>query len=218
MKMKIRTPLACVVALIAVGFTVTPAARQLAGRSAEEWIKTLENPTRIAGLKIDDTIARLRLRPTDVVADIGAGSGIFEAALAKAVPQGKVYAVDIEQGLLDNIQRRTKEFSITNVQTVLGQFTDPKLPARDVDIAFIYDVLHHIQDRPAYLKSLVGYLEPSGRVAVIEFVPEKGGHRNQPELQITREQGDAMMAAAGLKPVEEVALFEDKWFVIYAKR
>ena len=194
------------------------ASAQLASRSAEEWITTLESPQRIASLKIDETLARLKLKPGDVVADIGAGSGVFEAPLAHAVsPGGKVYAVDIEQGLVDHITQRAGELHLTNVQGVLGKFTDPNLPVRNIDLAFINDVLHHIQDRPAYLMNLAAYLKPSGRIAVIEFVPELGSHKNQPELQVTERQAVAWMAAAGLKPVEKLELFPDKWFVIFGK-
>jgi ubiquinone/menaquinone biosynthesis C-methylase UbiE len=195
-----------------------PASAQLASRSAEEWIKTLESPQRISSLKIDETLAKLKLKPGDIVADIGAGSGVFEAPLAHAVsPGGKVYAVDIEQGLIDHITQRAAEMKLTNVQGVLGKFTDPNLPARNIDLAFINDVLHHIEDRAAYLKNLAGYLKPTGRIAVIEFVPELGGHKGQPELQVTEAQAATWMAAAGLKPAEKVDLFPDKWFVIYRK-
>ena len=167
---------------------------------------------------MDETLAKLRLKPGDVVADIGAGSGIFEAPLAHAVaPGGKVYAVDIQQDLVEHITQRAAELRLTNVQGVLGKFTDPALPARNVDLAFINDVLHHIQDRQTYLKALAGYLKPTGRIAVIEFIPELGGHKDQPELQVTEQQGAALMAAAGLKPLEKVELFKEKWFVIYSR-
>jgi hypothetical protein len=63
---------ACVgAALLTIGSASTPAAPQLGARTAEEWIKTLESPARIASLKIDETVAKLRLKPGDVVADIG---------------------------------------------------------------------------------------------------------------------------------------------------
>jgi hypothetical protein len=78
-------------------------------------------------------------------------------------------------------------------------------------------VLHHIEARAEYLKNLAGYLKPSARIAVIEFIPDKGGHRNQPELQITKEQGTAWMTTAGLNRLEDISLFDDKWFVIYSK-
>ena len=193
-------------------------ARQLGTRPADAWIATLENPNRIAGLKIDEVVSRLRLRPGSSVADIGAGAGAFEGALSAAVgPQGMVYAVDVDQGLLDHIARRAKAMELSNVQVVLGQYTDPALPSRNVDAALIYDVLHHIKDREVYLKNLAGYLAPGGRIAVVDFITGKGGHANDVEQQISREQTDSWMAAAGLKPLEDIALFEDKWFVIYGK-
>jgi len=192
---------------------------QLASRPAEEWLKTLDSPQRIQGLKIDETVAKLGLKPGDVVADLGAGSGAFEGALAGAVgPKGTVYAVDIDQKLLDAINKKAADARVPNVKTVLGKFTDPALPASNVDLAFINDVLHHIEDRGAYLKNLGRYLKPSGRIAVIDFHPEQGGHRNQPELQVSKEAAATLMAAAGFKPVEEIPLFTDKYFVIYARQ
>jgi ubiquinone/menaquinone biosynthesis C-methylase UbiE len=209
---------ACLFAVAILLAVPPPVSAQLASRSAEEWIKTLETPQRIASLKIDETLAKLHLKPGDVVADIGAGSGIFEAPLAQAVsPGGKVYAVDIQQDLVDHITQRAGELHLSNVQGVLGKFTDPALPAKNVDLAFINDVLHHIQDRQTYLKNLAGYLKPAGRIAVIEFVPALGSHKDQPELQVSEQQGAALMAAAGFKPVEKVQLFQEKWFVIYGK-
>jgi len=191
---------------------------QLGSRSTEEWVKTLDTPQRIEGLKIDDVVAKLSLKPGQVVADIGAGTGLFEGTLAKAVaPGGTVYAVDVEQGLLDHISQRAADLKVSNIKVVLGKFTDPALPQRNVDVALINDVLHHIEDRATYLKNLAGYLKPTGRIAVIDFRPGMGGHLNQPEMRVTREQTDGWMAAAGLKPSESIDLFQDKWFVIYAK-
>jgi ubiquinone/menaquinone biosynthesis C-methylase UbiE len=143
---------------------------------------------------------------------------LFEGALATAVAaRGTVYAEDIDQALLDHIAQRAKELSIANVRGVLGSFTDPKLPIRTIDLALINDVLHHIENRADYLKNLAGYLKPTGRIAVIEFYPELGGHRTQPELQITKQQAAAWMAAAGFKPAEEFEIFTDKWFVVYSR-
>lgn len=217
--MRIRRFVACLAALVvAVGLS-QPAAGQLASRPAEEWIKTLDAPTRIAGLKVDEIIAKLKLKPGGVVADVGAGAGVFSLPMAKAVsPGGKVYSIEVEQAFLDYIVRKAKEQHVPNVQGVLGKFTDPNLPAADVDLAFIHDVLHHIEDRAGYLNALARYVKPSGRIVIIDLVPGQGGHRDQPDLQTSREQTTAWMAAAGFKPVEEVTdLFTDKWFVVYAR-
>ncbi len=206
------------VALLVALFVAGGSARQLGSRSAEEWVKTLDTPQRIAGLKIDEVVAKLRIAPGQTVADIGAGTGLFEGALASAVtPKGTVYAVDVEAGLLEHIAKRASELKVTNVKTVQGKFTDPALPVRTVDVALINDVLHHIEDRGTYLKNLAGYIKPGGRIAVIDFKPGQGGHLNQPELRITKEQTDAWMTAAGLKPSEDIDLFQDKFFVVYAR-
>ena len=203
--------------IVATAFAL-PATGQLASRPTAEWIKTLDSSNRVAGLKIDETIAKLRLKPGAVVADVGAGSGAFSVPLAKAVsPDGKVFAVDIDQGLIDHIARKATEQQATNIQVVLGKFTDPNLPATNVDLAFIYDVLHHIEGRKGYLQNLARYLKPSGRIAVIDFYPERGPHRKQPELQVTKEQTAAWMATLGFKQVEEIELFNDKWFVVYSR-
>jgi len=186
--------------------TATNSQAQLAARKADEWVTTLEGPQRIATQKIDQVLSKLDLKPGMVVADIGAGSGLFSRPLAKAVaPDGKVYAVDIQQDLLDHINQRDKEENIGNIQTVLGEYDDPKLPARNVDLAFINDVLHHIQHRAVYLKALGAYMKPGGRIAIIEMDKNdpKTSHRNQPELLVAREEILEWMSDAGFKLVQE---------------
>jgi ubiquinone/menaquinone biosynthesis C-methylase UbiE len=127
---------------------------QLGARPADDWIEMLDSPARVAALRIDEVIGRLQLKPGDVVADLGAGTGVFSVPLARAVgPTGKVYAVEIEQGLVDHIAARAREENMPNVHAIRGEFTDPVLPAADVDVAFLHDVLHHVQDRTTYLKN-----------------------------------------------------------------
>jgi ubiquinone/menaquinone biosynthesis C-methylase UbiE len=208
----------CFLALAGGLALCSPATAQLGARSTEQWLKTLDSANRVARLKVDEAVAALQLKPGSVVADIGAGSGVFTLPLAKAVSKkGKVYAVDIEQGLVDHIAKKAKEQNATNVKAVLGKYTDPNLPARDVDLAFFYDVLHHVENRAEYLKNLAPYLKSAGRIAVIDFYPELGPHKDDPALQITRDQANAWMAAVGFKPVAEHRLYEDKWFVVYSR-
>jgi arsenite methyltransferase len=199
------------------------AVAQLAPRKADEWVTTLEGPQRVATQKIDQVLADLSLKPGMVIADIGAGSGLFSRPLAKAVaPGGKVYAVDIQQDLLDHINQRDKEENIRNVQTVLGEFDDPKLAARDVDLAFINDVLHHIQHRAVYLKSLRTYIKPSGRIAIIEMNKDDPNtpHKKQPELLVAREEILQWMSDAGFTLIQEHAdLFPGtKWFLVFGRK
>jgi 2-polyprenyl-3-methyl-5-hydroxy-6-metoxy-1,4-benzoquinol methylase len=195
----------CLAGLMLAG-GATSIQAQLAAKKAEEWVATLEGPQRIATQKIDEVLSKLDLKPGMVVADIGAGSGLFSRPLAKAVaPGGKVYAVDIQQDLLDHINQRDKEENIRNIQTVLGEYDDPKLPVRNIDLAFINDVLHHIQHRAVYLKALGTYIKPSGRIAIIEMDKNdpRTPHRNQPELLVSRDDILQWMSDAGFKLVQE---------------
>ena len=193
-------------------------AAQLASRPATEWTKTLENPERIASLRTGEVIARLNLKPGDVVADLGAGTGLFSLPLARAVTSGRVYAVELDEGFLTQIRGKAKTENVTNIVPVLGKFTDPALPARDVDLAFFHDVLHHVENRAAYLKSVAGYLKPGGRIVVIEFNPGDSPHKDQPDLIVSKEQTAAWMAAAGFAPSEDIQLFPDKYFVVYRRK
>jgi ubiquinone/menaquinone biosynthesis C-methylase UbiE len=215
--MRVRSALVRAAAIASVLFAALPAYAQLAPRTADEWINTLESPQRLNGLKIPEVIKALELKSGQDVADIGAGTGIFTTRLANVVkPNGTVYAVDIDQALLDHIAEAATEQGINNVQTVLGAYDDPQLPA-NVDLAFINDVLHHIEHRDVYLKNLAAYLKPGGRVALIEFKPGQGGHANDPSLQVSQEQATSWMTAAGLKQLQVIDLFPDRYFVIYGK-
>ena len=208
-------------AALAVGFALglaVPAHAQIASRPAAEWKATLEAPARVEGLKIEQVIKALDIKAGDVVADLGAGTGLFEAQLAYAVGRGRVYAVEIDKGFLDEIDRKVDELHIATIETVLGTPTDPKLPTRAVDVALMHDVLHHVEQRQAYLKAVAQYMKPTGRIAVVEFNPQDSPHKADPALVVSKEQAAAWMADAGFVPANDVPLFADKWFVIYKRK
>ena len=207
--------------LLSVG-APTSHALQLGSREAPDWIERLERQDRVSGLKVDEILSRLQLKPGMVVADIGAGSGIFSTRFAKAVgSSGKVYAVDIEEGLLDHINQLAKQQNVSNIRTVLGKFDDPSIPAKDVDMAFIHDVLHHIEHREAYLKALATYIKPGGMLTIIDMDPSdpNTAHKDDPTLLVSRADADKWMAAAGFHPAKVHSdLFPGtKYFVIYQK-
>jgi predicted methyltransferase len=196
---------------------LVPAFAQLGSRPAADWIPTLDSPERVASMKIPELIAALQIRPGDAVADVGAGSGVVTGPLATATgPTGIVYAADIDPGLLTHIEQRMKTANVGNVRTVLGTFTDPNLPA-PVDLAFMNDVLHHVKDRAAYVRTLAGYLKPGGRLAVVEFTADGSPHGGQADLIVTEAQTEAWLRDAGLTQVARVALFDDRYFLIYRK-
>jgi ubiquinone/menaquinone biosynthesis C-methylase UbiE len=206
-----------VAGLLTVGSAVAPDASQLAGRAAEEWIKTLDAPARMAAMRVPEMVAALKIRPGQTVADVGAGSGAVSGPLAIATgPKGVMYAVDIDKGLLTHIADRATQQKLTNIRTVLGQFADPRLP-EPVDLAFMNDVLHHVEDRAGFLKALASYLKPGGRLAIVDFIPEQSPHRTEPSLTVSEAQTEGWLQAAGLTLSEKVKLFDDRFYLIYAK-
>ena len=210
------------VSLFMLCMGVTAAMGQLGSRETKEWIDRLEQPDRIAGLKVSEIVSRLGLKPGMVIADIGAGTGIFSRPFAKGVaPSGKVYSVDIDKGLLEYINQRAKQENISNIRTVAGKFDDPAIPGKDVDMAFFHDVFHHIEHRQAYLKTLSNYIKPNGMIAMVEMDKNdpKTPHKDQPEMLVSRADVDKWMAEAGFRPMKEFPeLFPGtKWFVIYQK-
>jgi len=194
-----------------------PAAAQLGSKPAEEWIRELDAADRVSGLKIPEVIAALKVKAGQVVADIGAGSGVFSLPIGRAIrPGGTIYAVDIDQELLNHVEMEATEQGMVNVKPILGSGSDPLLPV-DVDLVFMNDVLHHIQDRAGYLATLALYLKPGGRIAIIDFQSGQGPHKDDPTMMVTEDQATKWLEPAGLKPVEHINLYSDRWFVVYGK-
>ena len=131
--------------------------------SSDEYAKVLEDPSRDAWQKPHAVVTALGLKPTDTVADIGAGTGYF--ARRFALHARRVYAVDIDEKLLAIVGSKAPD----NLKTILAAPDDPRLPSNSVDMIFFCDVLHHIENRPAYYVKLANILKPGGRVVVIDF-------------------------------------------------
>lgn len=188
---------------------------QLGSKPAKEWIESLERPERLAKLKADEVLARLELKPGDLVADIGAGSGVYSWPMAQAVaPGGSLYAVEVDPGFIDFLRDGARKRSLDNVVPVLGEFADPKLPVRNLDLAFFHNVLHHVKGRQAYLKTLSGYLKPDARVVVIDLID---GHK-EPEMQMSLDQVKEWMSAIGFVMTNEYSLFEDRFFAVFSRK
>lgn len=206
------------VALVALAASSSPSFAQLGSRPAEDWITRLERPERVASLKTAEVIEKLGLKKGDIVADLGAGAGVFSWPLARAIAPGTLFAVEVDKAFIAHLEKRAKEEQLTNVRTVLGQYDDPLLPEK-VDLAFFHDVLHHIEHRDAYLKKVASYLKPNGRIAVIDLDADKpdASHGKEPQLQVRRPEVQTWMEAAGLQKLGEYDLFQDKWFVVYGK-
>jgi predicted methyltransferase len=129
------------------------------------------DPARDAWQKPKEVIQQLTITPASRVADLGAGGGYFTWHLADAVgPEGRVYAVEINETGLAIIKQEMGARGIMNVVPILAEPDDAKLPEL-VDLVFTCDTYHHMEDRVLYFRSLARYLKPGGRVAILDFHP-----------------------------------------------
>ena len=186
---------------------------QLEQRAAEDYLERMERPTRV--VKVNEVIEKLQLKPGNIVADIGSGSGTYSIPMAKAIaPNGILYAVDIDQKMLDFVAEKAKKEGVTNLRTVLGEYDDPKLPVKDVDVAFYHRALHMIEHRQTHLNATAKYLKPDGRIVVIdknrEDSPTSWMWLNQSDV-------DTWMAALSFYAAEKFAVFDDRYFVSYQR-
>jgi ubiquinone/menaquinone biosynthesis C-methylase UbiE len=160
------------------------------GHQGADW---LDRPEREEEEKPSILVEALQLKPGDVVADIGAGTGYLSFRMAERVgPKGKVYATDIQQEMLDILGRRAKERKITNVEPVLGTIKDTGLKPESVDLIILVDVYHEFDHPYEMAASMARSLKPGGRLVFVEYrledptVPIKTIHKMS-EKQVIKE-------------------------------
>jgi len=160
---------------------------------AEQWSKIFDDPARDAWQKPRELVRELGLGTRSVVVDLGAGTGYFEAHLSRAVPEGRVIAVDVEPEMVSYIERRSRREQLANVVARLAAPDDPKLDAA-TDVVLVVDTYHHIGDRIRYFARVRAKLAPRGRVVVVDFrmgkrpVGPPESHKLAP-AQVEREMG-----------------------------
>lgn len=182
----------------------------------DAYIKLLEDPERAEWQQPDQVVYTLDLKPDDEVADVGAGSGYFTIRLAKAVGAGgKVYAVDIEQKMLDYIDHRAEREKIDDIQTVLADGSDPKLGSASVDLIFICDTLHHIQNRASYYRLLLRALRPGGRLVIVDFHKRELPVGPPVEMKIDKKACIKEIEAAGFHLVKDYDFLKYQYFLVF---
>jgi cyclopropane fatty-acyl-phospholipid synthase-like methyltransferase len=146
----------------------TPHTHRHGFAGAEGWARVFDDPARDEWQRPQQVIEALHLAPDAAVADIGAGTGYFTVRLARALPKGRVYAVDVEPDMVQYVEQRTRQMKLANVSAVLAVADDARLPAK-VDRVLIVNTYHHIGGREGYFRRLAGSLKPGGEVAIIDY-------------------------------------------------
>ena len=200
-------------ALLVLGFVSAAQAAQHRPpqRTAEEWARIYNDPARDAWQKPEEVLKALELKPGEVVADIGTGAGYFANRFAARV--AKVYAVDIDEGLL----KITARSAPANVEPVLAARDDPRLPDGSVDTVFFCDVVHHIENRVAYYRRLGRVLRPGGRVVVIDFHKRPLPVGPPPHAKLSADQVIADMMGAGFRLARQFDFLPHQYFLVFQR-
>jgi ubiquinone/menaquinone biosynthesis C-methylase UbiE len=187
---------------------------QVMGHQGADW---LERPEREAEEQPQKLVQMMDLKPADVVADIGAGTGYFSFRMAAKVPQGKVLAVDIQPEMLDLLKRAAKQRDVTNVEPVLGAITDPRLPPGAVDVALLVDAYHEFDHPREMMQGIVRGLKPGGRVVLVEYRGEDPDVPIKPLHKMTEAQAKKELAAVGLEHVKTMEDLPRQHVLIFRK-
>ena len=158
----------------------------------------------------------MQITPGMAVADIGAGSGYFTERLARLVgPTGRVFATDIQQGMIDLLKRRLSAERIQNVTVILGEPSNPRLPAGTIDLALMVDVYHELGAPQTVLGHIRTALKPGGRLVLVEYkgedptIPILPSHKMtvaQAKIEVEAE-GFVMTTANSSLPRQHVLIF-----------
>ena len=119
--------------------------------------------------RVPDVLTALGVRDGAHVADLGSADGFYTLRIAKAVaPSGRAYAIDIEQKSLDRLRERAQKDAVTNVEIILSEVADPKLPPGVLDAVLIRNAYHEMTEHRAILNGVMNGLKPGAVLVVIE--------------------------------------------------
>ena len=222
--MRLITRRTLLAALALIGLAATPLSAQDMHKGGHEhprfddpkkWSATFDDPERDAWQMPDRIIAALELRPNDLVADIGAGTGYLAVRLARQVKEGTVFAVDVEPNMVNHLAERAKALGIANLRAVVGSDKSPNLP-EPVDLVILLNAYHHVPARTDYFKSLISSLKPGGRVAIVDFRPESPvGAPKHMRLSIDQIRNE--MTAAGYAPAGAFDFLPRQNFLLFRR-
>jgi ubiquinone/menaquinone biosynthesis C-methylase UbiE len=183
------------------------------------YIGALEDPQRDAYQKPHEVLTALNIKPGEIIADIGAGSGYFTFRLSHFVgDKGKVYAVDVSPEMILHVNRRIRELKANNIVTLLADPDDPLLPDRSVNRFFFCDSWHHIENQAKYLSLMKRMLKPGGQVVIIDFHKKELPVGPPMQMKIAREDLIKQFDGNGYRLTKEHSFLPYQYFLVFVPR
>ncbi|NHE58840.1 class I SAM-dependent methyltransferase [Cyclobacterium plantarum] len=177
----------------------------------------LERPGRSEEENTELAIANLPIKKNSVVADIGAGSGYYTFRIAERVPEGKVYAVEIQQEAIDYIQEKAANLNFDQVKTIKGSEKSPNLPENEIDLVIMVDVYHELEFPHEMLQNIKKALKPDGKLLLIEYRGEDPEVAIKPLHKMTVAQVVKELNANGFKLGRNGQFLNIQHFLVFEK-
>lgn len=190
--------------------------REIANVMSHRRMSRLDRPGREREERTDLLVAALPVEEDDAVADIGAGTGYFSFRVAERIPHGVVYAVDIQQEMLDEIEHRKRDRGIDNIETLLGRIDDPGLSEKSVDLIFIVDAYHEFSHPREMGEAIYRALRPGGHLIVVEDRGEDNLHSASLH-NMTEEQARKEITALGFRWLRTETFLPQQHFLVFQK-
>jgi ubiquinone/menaquinone biosynthesis C-methylase UbiE len=184
------------------------------GFEGRDW---LERQSREQEESVSLAIQNLPITSESVVADLGAGSGYYTFRIAPKVPQGKVYAVEIQDDAIQYLQNRSKELGFDNVTPIKGNETSPNLPENSVDLIVMVDVYHELEYPVEMLAAIRKSLKSDGKLLLIEYRGEDPAVAIKPLHKMTVKQVEKELSANGFKLLQNGKFMKIQHFLIFDK-
>jgi precorrin-6B methylase 2 len=188
---------------------------QVMGHEGADW---LERSSRILEEDPPLLVESLKLNPTDVVADIGAGTGYIALQIAPELPQGKVLAVDIQPEMIRMLGDRMTETGLTNVEPIQGTEQNPNLEPNSIDLAILVDAYHEFTFPREMMAGIVQALKPNGRVALVEYRAKDPFVFIKPHHKMTQAQVRKEMDGVGLAVQEINSVLPQQHLMIFLRK
>lgn len=166
----------------------------------EKWVALFEDPDRAQWQKPEEVVKNLSLKDGYVIADIGAGTGYFTRRFAEAVrPHGTALGLDIEPAMVEYMREDARKLNLDNYVSRRIKPDNPELSPKSVDVIFVCNTLHHIEDRVAYLRRLSTSLKPGGRVVIVDFYKRPLPVGPSPRMKLSRDDVITEFEEAGYR-------------------
>jgi ubiquinone/menaquinone biosynthesis C-methylase UbiE len=175
----------------------------------------LDRPERLSWLPPAEVLQAIDVKPGEVIADIGAGTGYFTLPLAAAVGgSGKVYALDSQLEMLKLLRNKLDGSAAENVELLVAEADSTGLRSGCCDLVILANVWHEFPDRSAVLRESKRILKQAGRIAILDWRPDVEPEHGPPlSHRLSADSACAELSAEGFAGASAINIGTYSWLI-----